>query len=1056
MSKDMSKLGAALKREDSSLDAPSREDPLVELARIVSGGPLYPRRDDEARRSVDAATPRPDEPVPGLGDDAISDDDLAAEFYDEVGQHAHDIPEFDTTDVFAGDVTAGLERELFAEFDPEADPYGEPEPFDEPMAVERAQDPALEADEPILDETFDAIDDDVAEAPEAPIADPAPVTARPAPFDVSAILSGLTGASATSAAASTDDRSTEQDGSSGGLELRGGSAALLDGLRRNFSTTTTTVAVPAPETRADAPDEQADFDGAPVDDAYEADMAADDAPQDLDTDPGAPVEAADDVVDGDAFDLALQDALGEALVEDDGVAEAAPEMLSGAGPRFVAEYDTDVADHVDDGSDYDDSAWATAPAIDETEDEAALADGFDAGVDVDLPSLDDEIAASLEAAVDGSLDLAPAHDDDDVDAGDSGLGAVEAALLGDLDLGDTAEPMEPAFEADMLDAPEMDEAEAEPDFDVVPDGFAAETAEDLSDDAVEPVYHSSYADDYDDVDEPPRVAIDLDEAYAASTQQVADDVDPYAAEYYDEAAEGYEHGHEHAAYAGEAGYAEQPEYAEYDEGYDDGNAVYADAADYRDPDVIAVAADEAQPLFDDDEEALPPHPHDEMVASPAEKPASRGMLVAAVIAGTVVTGLAGFFGYRYLAGDAPSGPPPLIAADKSPVKVQPDPQEQTAEASRSKLIYDRVGGGAEGGEERLVIRSEEPVTSVTGADVAGQEGATSTPERATRALPRRVRTVVVRPDGTIVEAPAGEAEEGVAIRTTNSEIDTASSGTDAASGEDVAAGSPLPTNVPRVKPDAEADTTDVAETADETAVVAEAAETAESADAESTVVAEAPASAAPAPEETTADAAADTPVPLPTTTAEKPEPRKISTARKKVKTEPIVAPTRNAPVPAARPAPTEDVAPAAPVETRTVTTEPVSAPVRPVTPTGTPQQTARAASHAGPLDLTGTGTAPAASTAGAAPAAAAPPPAGTYSVQVSSQRSEAQAQEAYKALERKHPNLFSSQNAMILKADLGTKGTYYRVRVGPMERAAADNFCSNLKQRGGDCFVRRN
>ena len=94
--------------------------------------------------------------------------------------------------------------------------------------------------------------------------------------------------------------------------------------------------------------------------------------------------------------------------------------------------------------------------------------------------------------------------------------------------------------------------------------------------------------------------------------------------------------------------------------------------------------------------------------------------------------------------------------------------------------------------------------------------------------------------------------------------------------------------------------------------------------------------------------------------------------------------------------------------------------------------------------------------AAAATPAAAAPPAGTYSVQVSSQRSEAQAQSAYKSLQSRYPQLFNNQNAMILRADLGDKGTYYRVRVGPMDRGEADNFCSNLKSAGGDCFIRRN
>jgi len=45
---------------------------------------------------------------------------------------------------------------------------------------------------------------------------------------------------------------------------------------------------------------------------------------------------------------------------------------------------------------------------------------------------------------------------------------------------------------------------------------------------------------------------------------------------------------------------------------------------------------------------------------------------------------------------------------------------------------------------------------------------------------------------------------------------------------------------------------------------------------------------------------------------------------------------------------------------------------------------------------------------------------------------------------------------VIQKADLGDRGTYYRVRLGPYQQQAAARLCSNLKSAGGDCFVRRN
>ncbi len=87
------------------------------------------------------------------------------------------------------------------------------------------------------------------------------------------------------------------------------------------------------------------------------------------------------------------------------------------------------------------------------------------------------------------------------------------------------------------------------------------------------------------------------------------------------------------------------------------------------------------------------------------------------------------------------------------------------------------------------------------------------------------------------------------------------------------------------------------------------------------------------------------------------------------------------------------------------------------------------------------------------PQVASTAPAG-WAVQVSSQRSEEQARSSYSNLQRRFPQLLGGQEAMILQADLGDKGIYYRVRVGPMaSREAAISLCENLQSAGGSCFV---
>jgi hypothetical protein len=89
--------------------------------------------------------------------------------------------------------------------------------------------------------------------------------------------------------------------------------------------------------------------------------------------------------------------------------------------------------------------------------------------------------------------------------------------------------------------------------------------------------------------------------------------------------------------------------------------------------------------------------------------------------------------------------------------------------------------------------------------------------------------------------------------------------------------------------------------------------------------------------------------------------------------------------------------------------------------------------------------------------APAPVTSGGYAVQLSSQRSEAEAQSAFHALQAKYPDLLGNRSPMIRRADLGDKGVYYRSLVGPFATAEeAGRFCSSYKAAGGQCIVQRN
>jgi hypothetical protein len=92
------------------------------------------------------------------------------------------------------------------------------------------------------------------------------------------------------------------------------------------------------------------------------------------------------------------------------------------------------------------------------------------------------------------------------------------------------------------------------------------------------------------------------------------------------------------------------------------------------------------------------------------------------------------------------------------------------------------------------------------------------------------------------------------------------------------------------------------------------------------------------------------------------------------------------------------------------------------------------------------------------PAPAAPAAGGSYVVQVSAQRTEAEAQSSYRALQQKYPAVLSAREASIRRVDLGDKGgVFYRAQVGSFATSEqATTFCNSLKDAGGQCIVQRN
>src|SRR5215510_9783193 len=152
-----------------------------------------------------------------------------------------------------------------------------------------------------------------------------------------------------------------------------------------------------------------------------------------------------------------------------------------------------------------------------------------------------------------------------------------------------------------------------------------------------------------------------------------------------------------------------------------------------------------------------------------------------------------------------------------------------------------------------------------------------------------------------------------------------------------------------------------------------------------------------------------------------------------------------------------------------VSSQPVAAPRPAAAPPAPKAATASAARNGGPISLEPQPSEPAAAPAARTRTAAAPPasaraaPEATESeasgfvVQLSSQKSEAEAQSSFRSLQAKFPNELGGLQPIIRRADLGSKGIFYRTLVGPFASAQeASQFCATYKAAGGQCVVPNN
>ncbi len=81
------------------------------------------------------------------------------------------------------------------------------------------------------------------------------------------------------------------------------------------------------------------------------------------------------------------------------------------------------------------------------------------------------------------------------------------------------------------------------------------------------------------------------------------------------------------------------------------------------------------------------------------------------------------------------------------------------------------------------------------------------------------------------------------------------------------------------------------------------------------------------------------------------------------------------------------------------------------------------------------------------------PASGSYQVQIGAFRSNSEAETQWKKIRSKHSDIIGSLSRKIVRADLGDKGIYYRLRVtGLSSSDAAKSLCATLSARGQACF----
>jgi hypothetical protein len=153
-------------------------------------------------------------------------------------------------------------------------------------------------------------------------------------------------------------------------------------------------------------------------------------------------------------------------------------------------------------------------------------------------------------------------------------------------------------------------------------------------------------------------------------------------------------------------------------------------------------------------------------AEAAPRRSRKGLIAVAAVLGAGAIGLTGTLMMRSQSSVRVSGEPPVVKADVAPVKVAPQTPGGAEIPNINKQLYEK---GPQDTQTRVVSREEQPIDVRQAArDAAPAASPSPGPTSLSSALgePRRVRTVSIKPDGTVIppeSAPAPRAAQNVTV-----------------------------------------------------------------------------------------------------------------------------------------------------------------------------------------------------------------------------------------------------------------------------------------------------